>query len=261
MYRIFLLLISFSLQAFGQQQVRFNEKYLLGYWTGISTKDNSYPIEGLSFYANHSFENKLGFFKKVDDNRIFLGTKSKFKITKGTLLLSYPGVKTWEKAKILILNRHSLQFSLKGVIFDFVRAPYIHPSTLTFDKIIVSTSGCYDGSCPVSNTTLSADGSVIFRGVQYTSKKGVFGGAIPKEKYKQILNDFNEANLNTLQASYRSSASDQETITTTFIINGRIYKTVSDYGGAAPYLFKSAYIQLMYLYQSVSLKAISKVPH
>jgi len=255
MGRLLLFLTFLSFQGLGQQKQSFNEKDLLGDWTGIKTKQNAYPIEGFSFKANHIFEFKLGFFERIDDKSKFLGTRGKYKLEKGNLILFTPDAKTWAKLKLLGLHQKHLKISTNEGVFDFSRSVIGNPSSLTFDKIIVSASGSFE-PVPVSNTVINANGTVVFEGVDETSKIGLFSGTINARDYLKIQADFNKSNLTKLTAWYRASSSDRQTISTTFIKNGKIYKTIADYGEAAPYLFKAAYIPVIFMYQNMPLKAL-----
>lgn len=121
-----------------------------------------------------------------------------------------------------------------------------------FDKIIFSTSECMI-RCPVINIIISADGNVVFKGQGSSTKFGLFKGKISKKLYQQIEANFEKANIDGIKSTYRTLESDQRTVSTTFVKNGRIYKTVDDYGEIAPESFRSSYAPLENLYKTLLL--------
>lgn len=123
---------------------------------------------------------------------------------------------------------------------------------INFDKIIFSTSGCML-TCPVTNIIIGADGTVVFKGQGSSTKYGLYIGRIPKELYQRFDNNFRKANIDALKGKYQSQVSDQRTVSTTFVKNGRIYKTVDDYGEIAPASFRSSYAGLENLYKTLAL--------
>lgn len=245
-----------------------NEKNILGDWVRVS---NPVPINkdsiilelpdirrsGFSFYTDHTFDNKTGYLKRTDSTTVYLGTKSTYKITSDSLKLLNQDSNRWESYKLIKLTPDTLQFRLWNRLSTFKHYNIKKYSNIDFDKIVLSTSGCY-GSCPIMSIILNNDGSVVFKGMGHTGKKGSFIGKITREQFQRLQNDFFTTNFDSLQNSYRGSWTDDETISTTFIKNDKIYKTVHDYGRQAPYLFTWAYIPIRYLYQHMALKAISQ---
>ncbi|NHA03860.1 hypothetical protein G7092_08640 [Mucilaginibacter sp. HC2] len=243
-----------------------NKKNILGNWVKVRSKiaptGKNVVLEppedekpGFTFYADHSVEYKLGFFKRTNGIRIFLGTKSKFKIIANDLMILDIDSNKWNKYRLIKLTTDSLQFIFDGRLATFKHYQIKENTTPEFDQIILSTSGCF-GTCPVSNTMINADGSVIFNGLFYTAKKGLFAGSITKAQYKQLQDNFRNTDFNLLKNDYNVGWTDDETISTTFVKNGKIYKSVNDYGLAAPYQFTWAYAPLRYLYQSIALKSM-----
>jgi hypothetical protein len=244
-----------------------NEKNILGNWVKLRNKPvltgkdilpeppgNNKP--GFTFYKDHSIDNKLGYFKRIEGVRIFLGTLSKFKITNDSLMILNLNSKKWDKYRLLKLTADSLQFYLDERLTTFKHYEIKKNNTPQFDQIILSTSGCY-GSCPVSNVMINADGTILFNGLFFTTKKGLFTGSITKKQYQQLQNNFRNIDFNLLKNQYKAGHTDDETISTTFVKNGKIYKSVNDYGSAAPNQFTWAYAPLRYLYQTVALKKMT----
>ena len=259
------LFLFFSLSSCENKSQTENNNKILGDWhlikiDAVGTEDYDY-MPGLSFYKNLSFDNRSGYFKddtNKEKTQLFIGTKSAYKLVNDSLNLLNPAINKWSKYKITKLDQDTLNLKSKKVSLSYSR---ISPNTVTapqFDEIIVSTSGCF-GWCPRSNTVIRSDGTVIFQGLMYTRNKGLYMAKIPTVMYQKLQDNFRRANFKTLKNNYTASISisDQETICTTFIKEGEIYKSVSEYAHTAPELFRWAYLPVEYLYQEVHLKEIS----
>ncbi|MDB4925395.1 DUF6438 domain-containing protein [Mucilaginibacter sp.] len=273
MSRLFYLLILclFLSSCIDKQKQLENKKYILGDW--IKVKAISKPItriqdnaiilispslefitSGYSFNLDNTFENKTGYFK---DNgwKFLLGTKSTFKITDDSLSLFNLDNKNWYSFKLLKLSADSLKMGRGEEYFNFVHPHVTRDHMPDFDKIIISTSGCF-GTCQISNTIIQSNGAVLFDGKHHTTKIGLYRGLISKEQYTEILNNFKKAAIDSLKTRYEAGHTDDQTITVTFEKNGKIYKTISDYGRSAPTQFVWAYLPLEFLYQTISLKPL-----
>ncbi|WP_419701923.1 DUF6438 domain-containing protein [Mucilaginibacter sp. NFX135] len=259
-----LLLICICGSACNDKQ-QANEKNILGNWIKVRNKTVStgknvvleppeYEKPGFIFYADHSVDYKLGFFKNTNGINIFLGTKSKFKIMGNNLMILDLDSNKWNNYRLIKLTTDSLQFLFDGRLATFKHYQIKKNNTPEFDQIILSTLGCF-GTCSVSSTMINADGSVLFNGLFYTTKKGLFTGSITKVQYKQLQDNFRTTDFNLLKNYYNVAWTDDQTISTTFVKNGKIYKSVNDYGAAAPAQFTWAYAPLRCLYQSINLKS------
>ena len=98
-----------------------------------------------------------------------------------------------------------------------------------FDQIIYSSSGCY-GSCPILDISVTKDGHVLFQGEGYVKSLGFYTGHLDRQTTQTIFDKFRKANPLALENSYAVDHTDDETLTTTFIQNGKIVKTIDDYG-------------------------------
>jgi hypothetical protein len=269
MNRLLLLLIIFLLvsSCSKKQKQLDNERLILGDWVSVDSKDYMlqppfFLIPGYTFYTNHICDNKSGYFK---NNRtsfygqgkslapLYLGSLSKFKIITDSLMIFNLESGKWNGSKIIQLSADSLKLEIAGRVSIYKHLLPVKYKSAQFDKIILSSSDCF-GPCPITNTIINSDGTIIFKGVAFTSEKRLFTGIIPQEEYQRLQDNFCKANIDSLNTKYEAEWTDDQTITTTFVKNGKIYKTVYDYGRKAPYLFEWAYAPLMYLYQVNSLK-------
>lgn len=273
---VILFFILYSCQKNNDKKL---EKDLLGEWSYIKTddqrkpqtKNNSnippppppppfgLPKEGYIFLENNIAENKSGYFKRIDaterENRktFFLGTKTKYKVENGSLKIFNLGNKTWENQKLSSIVGDTLTTKIGDSIFaKYARTKYkINPNE-NYDKIIVSSSGCY-GSCPILNISIDNNGNIIYYGQEYNTQNGLFNSKITKSQYQEIQTNFKKANITNLEDNYEGSWTDDETVTITFIKNNKIIKTIRDYGRQSPTALVWAYTPVRYLYQQIKL--------
>lgn len=244
-----------------------NKKNILGDWiivgNPVSGKrkniDPEYSIYnklGFSFYPNGSFDNKVGYVKHKDSTNRYFGIRSKYRITNKAFYLLDPGRQKWDTCKLIKLTTDTLQFKIRGALATFIHYKSTSQKNPDFDKIILSSSGCM-GSCTNMSIMLNNDGTIIFAGGEFTDKKGTYTGKISKERFKLLQADLFITDVRSLKNSYRGGVSDDETISITFVKDGKIYKSINDYGKTAPAQFIWAYNPLRYLYQTLTLKTVS----
>jgi hypothetical protein len=267
----FFLLSLFLSSCSGDSKRLENEKNIIGDWVRTDREDatgemgsrfDDLSANGFSFYPGHIYDNKAGFFRYstlINDefeNQIYLGSGSKFRMSSDSLFLFRPDNNRWHSYKIWELTPNLLKFGANNATSTFVRIIKPAVKAPDFDKIILSTSGCF-GSCPMSSIIINSNGTVIFDGLSFTTLKGLYSGTIPRTKYDQLQNNFKKMNFDSLDNEYTSGITDNQTICTTFVKNGKIYKSVSDYAQMAPLVFRFAYVPLENLYQQIPLKIIS----
>lgn len=251
-------------------------KNILGEWTYIKTEDQRKPqkisdikfpppspfgnhIPGYIFLENNICENKSGYFnfikanEREDRKTFFLGTTTKYKIENDSLKILDLVSKTWENQKIHSIIGDTLTTQISDSIFGkYARTKYKIDPNENYDKIIVSSSGCY-GSCPVSNISIDDNGNILFYGQHYNTKNGIFKSKISKNQYQKIQASFKKADIKNLKDNYEANWTDDETVSITFIKNNKIVKSISDYGRKSPSDLIWAYTPVRYLYQQIKL--------
>jgi hypothetical protein len=248
------------------------EKLIIGEWTfaykenkkELTSMGNQVPLppfvegnikQGFTFFENGVCENKLGYFKKAEGKILFLGTKTKYKIENNSLKILNLTDSVWVSSKIYALNSDTLTLTDGDSLFvKYAKANYEINNESFFDKIIVSSSGCY-GTCPISDICIDKQGNVFFSGQYYNTMNGLFTSKISPDKYTIFESNFKKADIENLETSYSAIWTDDETITVTFIKDNKIAKTISDYGRQAPTEFYWAYLPIRYLYQQLDLDA------
>jgi len=214
--------------------------------------------EGYIFYPNNICENKLGYFEfrrgktKRDNEVLFWGNETKYKIEDDSLKIFDLTDKIWKSKKIFSISPDTLKLQVKDSIYDiYTRARYQVHNFMHFDKIIISSSA-------FEKLSIDKNGNVIFVGDYYSSKKGQYFAKVNVQEYLKIERNFNKSDINGLLENYSADCTDQSTVSVTFIVNDKIYKTISDYGQESPTEFKWAYMPTLYLYQQLDLKPVSK---
>lgn len=245
-----------------------NDQLILGDWVKVKTikkyksKDSllrllelpDFYTPGYTFYPNHIVDNKIGYYK--NDLITFLGNTSKFNITNNTLSIFRPDSNKWCTFKLILLNKDTLKLNLNGNETTFKHYSVINNPQPQFDQIVLSKSPCM-GICPITNTIINSDGNVLFCVEPYVDiDRRYFTGKISKKHFLELEGNFNKIDFDSLKSSYISSWTDDETTTITFLKNGKIFKSVLDYGRRAPYLFTWAYVALQNLHQTIPLKNI-----
>ncbi len=94
---------------------------------------------------------------------------------------------------------------------------------------------CY-GECPAYMLTVKADGKVNFFGQDFTETKGQAEGEISVKKIKQLIQLFKKAKFFELKDNYitENCATDNQTVSTTLLINSKVKKIEHNLGCQAP---------------------------
>lgn len=214
---------------------------------------------GYSFYKNGEVENKTGYFDLANGNdgrstREFLGNCTKYRIKNDSLETFDLKDKKWVNFKIVTLTKDSLILEYNDKSKEkFVKQNYKIEPQNSFDNLIVSTSGC-DGTCPVDDIMISKNGEIEYYGEMYVNQKGFSKSKISPKSFANIENNYKKANFMNLKENYIASRSDAMTITTTFIKDGKILKTITDYGHESPTEMKWATLPIVYLNQNIKLE-------
>lgn len=256
-------------------KINNDEKYkkaICGEWTFAETQVTAktthspvpakymkpYAKEGYVFYPNNVCENKLGYYEfrrgktRIDSKVFFLGNDTKYKIEDDSLKIFDLIDKVWKSKKIHSISQDTMKLSVRDSTYEiYTRTRYQVHNFMHFDKIIISSSA-------FKKLSIDKNGNVIFVGGYFSSKKGQYVAKVNVQDYLKIERNFNKSDINRLLENYSADCTDQSTVSVTFIVNDKIYKTISDYGRESPTEFKWAYFPTLYLYQRLDLKPISE---
>ena len=165
----------------------------------------------------------------------------------------YPMQFEW---KFVSLLNDTLTFALDdSTTIKFKRLEYNIDTVLDFDQIIYSSSGCY-GTCSIIDISIDKNNHIFFQGEGYVGKLGFYEGQLDNNLRKYVFEKFKKANPLRLQKQYEVNHTDDECITTTFIKDGKIIKTIRDYGGIGTNELNWAYTAIANLYNIVNLNRI-----
>lgn len=216
-------------------------------------------LGGFIFEKDGILINKSGYFDiKESDSRekreiIYFGDSTNYRIKNDSLITINPVSKSQENFKIISIIKDTLTLQKdKDYYIKYYRNLYKPNLAETYDKIVISSSGCY-GTCSIMYIEFNKKGDVFYFGEKYNLVNGLFKSKITKSQYEALENSFKKSNISKLKTMYSVNVTDLNTITVTFFRNNKIVKTVSDYAGQAPADFIMAYRRAMYNYQRLKL--------
>jgi hypothetical protein len=250
---------------------------LIGNWRMVVDSMNSEPVSSFNrssrglvyeFINDSIVDTKRPYYKIIMSKNEyrkykFIGTTTKYQILNDSIKLFNPTNSVWEKGKYLKkVTRDSLILvNSNGQEFVFFRRVFEGMDAKNFNEIALSSSGCF-GTCPIMNIVVDSTGSVIFYGERYLDKLGFFEGKISIETFNKIKGEFKNASIEKLEQNYSVNWTDDQTISTTFVLNNEFVNSIQDYGEAGPAELVWAYASLRYLFESLELKRLdsTKVP-
>lgn len=223
---------------------------------------SSWLPQGMTF-SNDSLEFYLGFFKDDRDSITgkrtvnYLGNSVPYKTNHDSIFYKNPLTGEWEfKWKFHRRIQDTLELGYNDtIIFKYKKLIYDLEEVNDFDQIVFSSSGCY-GSCPIINISVDKNGYVLFQGEGYVKSLGFFATMIDEKTTNHIFEKFKRAKPLELLDVYAVEHTDNQSITTTFIKNGEIIKTIDDYGLAAPAELIWAYIPISGIHNSKELDSL-----
>jgi hypothetical protein len=243
------------------------EYNLSGEWVQIEKKEYfNYPPPPFNRPKGIGFtDEKVEFFNGfIEYNRDLITEKIKinykgnftdYEIKSDSIFIKNPFTETWEfKWRIkahsidtLVLTKNDSTFIKLLKIKNDVK--------ITFDQIVFSSSGCF-GSCPIIDISINLKNEVYFQGEGYVNPLGFYKSKVDSAKTNFIFSKFGKVNFDSLSNNYAVGHTDDQRITTTFIKDGKIIKTVSDYGKDGPKELVWAYIPISNLYSQIELDSL-----
>lgn len=213
--------------------------------------------------STDSIEFYLGFYKEDRDSitgkrtRLYLGNLVPYKTENDSIIIKNPVTDNWEfKWRFVSRKNDTLKLAINDTItIQYKKLSYNLDTLPDFDQIIYSSSGCY-GSCPIIDISISKEGIVLFQGEGYVKSLGFYSGNLDIKTKNYIFNKFRRANPLKLQDDYSVGHTDDQSLTTTYIQNGKIVKTIHDYGMVAPAELIWAYIPISNIHNSLELDSI-----
>lgn len=202
-----------------------------------------YSIDSLEHYSFQDYWRNKWAYRDDSTVKLYNGNRRRFRITsRQELQLFDPDSIQWQTRGKINLIKDTLILREKHWETKYVRVNKVNKSD--FDELVISSSGCY-GTCPVMSVIIKADGKVVYAAEKHTVKKGLYEGELPKELLDVIWFRFRKGYQQGIKNIYMASHTDDESVEVTFVKDGKIVKSVYDYGHQSPQEFTSAYIYLM----------------
>lgn len=273
-YRFIFLLFSLLL-LYSCTPNKYKAEDLLGQWKFVEHKSNEPKVDENDpdyipdysfkdhFVAGFDFKNeqevdwKQGFYRvKSSGKEDYLGTQTTYRVIGDSLKIYHKVHGKWNAYKILSLTPDSLKISTKNGYDSYAKLNYKTDDSEHYDQIIMTTSGCY-GSCPIFNLSIDNKGNMFFWGRKYTTKIGMYKAPISLEEFRYFEESFKQSDIKNLKDHYAASWTDDQTVSISFVKDGTIVKSVSDYGMYGPTELIWAYNDLSYLYMRKNLEELT----
>lgn len=240
---------------------------ILGNWSVVN-KDSVKPwlkdIRGFEFLPEGVCDYKLGYldWERYRAGRVTpyeekvvysLGTKTKYSVSRDSFKIFNLTDRKWDRYILKKLNKDTLIIKKDTIVTTYIKKNYNTSRVPDFDAVVVSSSLCF-GDCPMNDLIISKNGNVLYKGGHHVTKKGWYTSKIQASEFDKIQRRFKEADYINLKNNYRMMASDGQTVSVSFLKNGKIIKTVEDYSDSAPNEFIWAYMPLITIGQRLDLK-------
>ncbi|MGS2760817.1 DUF6438 domain-containing protein [Sinomicrobium sp. M5D2P9] len=172
--------------------------------------------------------------------------------------------------KILKLNDSSLTLTpITESTLELIGVPGNSTDTIHLKKIPVKNdlkikrigfySGPCFGVCPSMYIEIDNSGNILFDGLRYTEKEGLFAGDIPKREVKQIIRQVRNIELDNLKKEYTARWTDDQACRIKIETDKKTYES-SVYGfDKEPVALRILFHKLMETYKNAELKQDSTI--
>ncbi|GGB68055.1 hypothetical protein GCM10007424_05060 [Flavobacterium suaedae] len=183
-----------------------------------------------------------------------LGTKTRYSLSQDSLKVFNLSENRWDAYKLKSLKADSLIIEFKGVPNIFIKRHFNLDTIPDYDAVVVASTPCF-GICPIFEIIVTKEGKVSYHGEEYLKNEGHYTSHISKSEFKNIMTRFKQANYMNLKKEYFTMVTDCATVYTTFIKNGKVVQSISDYAASSPPEFVYAYNSLFNLEQKMEVSA------
>ncbi len=210
-----------------------------------------------------SVEFYRGFFEQTliggtgESSWSYLGTFAPYKIEKNRIFIKNPSTHQWQSQWCFVSRKSdTLSLTVSDTIITKYRRLYYNLDTLTnYDHIVYSSTGCY-GTCPLIDISITNAGEVLFQGEGFVKPQGFYAGTSSPQETKYVFDKFKRADPLRLEENYFAGHSDDQLLATTFIKDGKIIKTIQDYGMAGPIELSWAYVPISNIHSTTPLNRL-----
>lgn len=259
MKTIFSILIVLFIVSCKEDNVKrkAQQKLIIGDWE-LTTKEfepkdgtRAYPLEtGYGFYADGSFENKIGFYNWEKPLKYY-GSFSKYKLENDSLKMYNLYMKKWGSFSIVKLTVDILV--LEGEYYNpvYIKKHYDTMNVPQFQGLIISQSGGLINSS-INNIFIQSDRSIIYDKFEHNDNYGNFehkwyDAKISNKEFSRIQTRFKQANWPKFKSRYGKVSYDAGDTQITIIKDGKIVKSVFMYPNNLPFALTWTYMPLLHL--------------
>jgi hypothetical protein len=108
----------------------------------------------------------------------------------------------------------------------------VDTETTEISEIGLERTPCY-GSCPVYTVIIKADGNFRYHGEHYVERKGDHTGKVSVREFNDLAQFIIDTGYMNLDHTYYRAITDQATVYTTVVMNGK-RQLISNYANAGP---------------------------
>ncbi|MCJ8153560.1 DUF6438 domain-containing protein [Chryseobacterium sp. SSA4.19] len=271
MKKLNLIIIAFFFITACHSEKTEYSKEIVGEWAvERDEKNEERPISPFKedpqliiFEEDGTYIDKKGFYKFEKDkktnenNTLYFGEKTRYKIKGDSLLIFNPAENNFNVSRIVSMTKSKIILEQKNKsLISLVSYSGKKFSNPPIDKIIVSKSPCL-GSCAINSSIVDNSGNLFFYGESYNSKNGFYKNTVSNQKSKEVFNELQCVDINNLKTEYTIPVTDLSSESITFVLKGKIIKTVYNYGNASPFELRRLIRNISYLYQNIPLKRIN----
>ncbi|WP_278552720.1 DUF6438 domain-containing protein [Elizabethkingia bruuniana] len=222
-----------------------------------SSVSTTYYRSDIAFKKDSVFVISDGFFKRSEKQNLYLGDNSKYYVKRDSLYILTPDTKSYYSRFIYKLTKDTLAFQDKdSSIYYFKKKPIRKAENISLNQITVSAGACF-GDCPINSTSIDDKGKLIFYGEAYNTQDGLFTSNMDPSIFREIVHELNKIKFEVLKNNYGNyNVTDLPSASISFIQNGRIYKTIYDYGRSSPKELRRIISKIGYLYQTTKLDPV-----
>lgn len=248
-YRIiYILLILVTVSCTKKKLSPEQKKILFGDWERISYDDNEmapFNMEvGFNFLPDGTYEDKLGFFDFDEVPVKYEGNMGQYQIINDTIKMSVAN--EFYSRPVYKLTKDTLILGTKDDNVVFLKKQYDTLNIPEFDEIAISLYAN-------SDILLNNNQEVYFSKWNNYNKKVHYKTSIDRKFFSRIITQFKKADYINLQNNYNADSSEDNFCAVTFFKNKKILHSVTFYISSVPPEFKSAYTQLLYMPQILSV--------
>lgn len=130
------------------------------------------------------------------------------------------------------------------------------PATNQVERLIFHTGTCF-GACPDYCMSIGRDGKVEFWGGLFSKYSGYYTSELSAAQLESVVAVMDNEGWDSLKTNYQAGWTDDRTVNIALVKNGRMVKSIRDYGSIANEPAQSAYGIFNKLYETLEMKPMA----